>query len=42
MKEHEIKTFPLLARFKKEDKVLEFELKRGIKDYPKLWEAVKK
>jgi len=35
-KEYEAKTFPLLAEYKKSKKVVDFEAKRGKKDYPQL------
>lgn len=39
--EYENKTAPVLNAFKKSFKVLDFEPKRGVKDYPDLLETLK-
>lgn len=41
MKEYEEKTHPLLDRYRKMGVVIDFEVKRGKKDYPRLWDLVK-
>ena len=41
MREYESKTMPLLARYKAMNVVIDFEVKRGKKDYPRLWDLVK-
>lgn len=41
MKEYEAQTAPLLDRFRAKTRVIDFEVKRGKKDYPRLWETIK-
>ena len=42
MKEYEEKTAPILTEFKKtKGLVVDFEAKKGVKDYPRLFELIK-
>ena len=41
MKEYNAKTLPLLSEYKKKGALTNFEVKKGVKDYPKLLEIVK-
>lgn len=41
MKEYDEKTHPLLDRYRAMGVVIDFEVKRGKKDYPRLWDLVK-
>ena len=40
MKEYNAKTEPLLAQYRAKKVCLDFEVKRGVKDYPKLLEVM--
>lgn len=42
MKEYDAKTLPLLAEYKKKGVLVDFEIKKGVKDYPALREVIKK
>ncbi|CAD8189506.1 unnamed protein product [Paramecium octaurelia] len=41
MKEYDEKTHPLLDRYRAMGVVIDFEVKKGKKDYPRLWDLVK-
>jgi len=41
MKEYDAKTLPLLDEYKKKGSLMNFEVKKGVKDYPKLLQIVK-
>lgn len=41
MKEYESKTHPLLDKYRAKNIVIDFEVKKGKKDYPRLWDLVK-
>ena len=42
MKEYEEKTAPILDEYKRRDLVIDFEAKKGVKDYPRLKEMLAK
>jgi len=42
MKEYEAKTLPLLEIYQKRGRLINFEAKRGVKDYPRLLDLIKK
>ena len=42
MKEYEAKTLPLLEIYQKRGRLIDFEAKRGVKDYPRLLDLIKK
>jgi len=42
MKEYEAKTLPLLSIYQKKGNLINFEAKRGVKDYPRLKEMIEK
>lgn len=41
MKEYDAKTLPLLSEYKKKGVLMNFEVKKGVKDYPKLLQQIK-
>jgi adenylate kinase len=42
MKEYDDKTFPLVERYKTKGVLVDFEVKKGKKDYPRLKEVLSK